>query len=172
MGKLKHGISGAAYGWFESYLKRRKQYVSINGFSSKDLPIYHGVQQGSVLGPLFFLYISHLHTAIKFCKVHHFADDTNLLHICNSMKTLNRFFNFNLKNLSNWCNANKISLNVSKTELIVCKHKIHCLYMLFQNYNYSYFLFSCKMYIDITGKLNELILFTCKKIIWIIFQEG
>ena len=37
LGKLKHGIRGVAYGWFESYLKDKKQYVSINGYSSKHL---------------------------------------------------------------------------------------------------------------------------------------
>ena len=35
MGKLKHySIRGEAYSRIESYLKRRKQYVSINGFNS------------------------------------------------------------------------------------------------------------------------------------------
>ena len=88
MGKLKHcGIRGVNYSWFQSYLKGRKQYVSINGFNSKDLPISYEVPQGSVLAPLLFLlYINDLHPAIKFCKVHHFADDTNLLHISKSIK--------------------------------------------------------------------------------------
>ena len=104
MHKLKHyGIRGVAYSWFESYLKGRKQYVSINGFNSKDFPFSHGVPQGSVLGPLLFLiYINDLHTPIKFFKVHHFADDTNLLHTSKSIKILNKFVNLDLKNLSNW----------------------------------------------------------------------
>ena len=95
-GKLKHyGIRGVAYSWFESYLKGRKQHVSVNGFNSKDLPISYSVPQGSVLGLLLFLlYINDLHTAIKFCKVHHFADDTYLLHISKSIKELNKFVNF------------------------------------------------------------------------------
>ena len=77
MGKLKHySISGVAYSWFESCLRERKQYVSIKGLNSKDSPIFHGVPQGSVLEPLLFLlYINNLYTAIKFCKIHHFADD-------------------------------------------------------------------------------------------------
>ena len=47
MVKLKHYVIRAvAYSWFESYLKGRKQYVSVNGFNSKDLTISHGALQG------------------------------------------------------------------------------------------------------------------------------
>ena len=54
--KLEHyGIRGIPLKWFESYLLNRKQYVSINGYSSEDLIERHGVPQGSVFGPLLFL---------------------------------------------------------------------------------------------------------------------
>ena len=129
MGKLKHAnllwYKRLAYSWFESYVKGRKQYVSIYGFNSTDLPISYGVPQGSVLRTLLFLiYINDLHTAIRFCKVHHFVGDTNLRHISKSIKKLNKFVNFDLKNLSSWLNANRISLNVSKTELIKFKPRM------------------------------------------------
>ena len=119
-----YGIRGLANKWLESYLANRKQFVSINNFESSTSGISCGVPQGSVFGPLLFLiYINDLHVVIKRCKVHHFADDTNLLIINKSLKRLSKLLNIDLKNLPNWLNANKIWLNVSKTELIIFKPK-------------------------------------------------
>ena len=123
--KLCHyGIRGAANNWFRSYLSDRKQFVSINGNDSELITVCHGVPQGSVLGPLLFLvYINDLHSAIKFSSVYHFADDTNLLNISNSLKRMQKQVNIDLKFLYKWLLANKISLNSSKTELIIF-HKV------------------------------------------------
>ena len=119
---LHYGIRGTAQQWFQSYLTGRNQYVSINGFNSDLLETKCGVPQGSVLGPLLFLlYINDLYSSIRFSRVHHFADDTNLLYFSNSIKQINKYVNIDLKNLVHWLNANKIALNVSKTELVVFK---------------------------------------------------
>ena len=76
--------------------------------------------QGSILGPLlFFIYINDLHATIKYSEVHHFADDTNLLSFNSCVKSIIKQVNYDLKNLSNWLKANKISLNVGKTELVL-----------------------------------------------------
>ena len=86
--------------------------------------VLYVVPQGSVLGPLLFLiYINDLNQAIKFCKVHHFSDDTNLLHFNKSVAKLNKLVNLDMKNLTVWLNANKISLNVEKIELVIFKHQ-------------------------------------------------
>ena len=123
LSKLQYyGIRGKANDWFRSYLDNRQQFVSINGFNSSLSKIKCGVPQGSVLGPLLFLiYINDLYSSISTCKVHHFADDTNLLHFDYSVKKLNKVVNYDLKHLVHWLNANKISLNVGKTELVFFK---------------------------------------------------
>ena len=117
-----YGIRGIPNNWFKSYLNNRKQFVSVNGFNSELKNNNCGVPQGSILGPLLFiLYINDLHSSIKFCKTHHFADDTNLLYFNDSVKKLNKSINYDLKHVVNWLNANKICLNISKTELVLFK---------------------------------------------------
>ena len=117
-----YGVRGKANNWFSSYLKNRTQFATINGFNSELKEIICGVPQGSTLGPLLFLiYINDLHYSIKFCKVHHFANDANLINFNSSIKVINKQVNKDLKTLGNWLNANKICLNVSKTEVVLCK---------------------------------------------------
>ena len=45
---------------------------------------------------------------MKFCKAHHFVDDTNLVRLSKSMKKQSKLVNSNLKHLVNWLNANRI----------------------------------------------------------------
>ena len=113
-----YDIRGVANHWFSSYYENRSQYVSINDFNSKLDHIHCGVLQGSILVPLLFLiYINDLNCAIRYCLVHHFVEDTNLLNYNNPVKRMNKQVNQGLKNLANWLNANNICLMVSKTEV-------------------------------------------------------
>ena len=81
LAKLNHyGIRGVSNDWFKSSLSNHNQYVSTYEYESGLAALNCGIPQGSVLGPLLFLlYINDLNQAMKLCKVHHFADDTNLL---------------------------------------------------------------------------------------------
>ena len=67
LGKVEHyGIRGITNKWFETYLKDRQQFVSINGFNSEFASVPIGVPQGFALAPLLFLlYINDLKLPIK-----------------------------------------------------------------------------------------------------------
>ena len=121
--KLNHcGIRGVAHYWLSSYFQNRLQYVSINGFNSNLEHIYCGISQGSILGPLSFLiYVNNINRAIRYCSAHHFSDDTDLLNYNNSIKRMNKQVKQDLKKLTNWMNANKICLSISKTEVVLFK---------------------------------------------------
>ena len=120
----QYGIRGVSNDWFKPYLSNRNQYVSINRYESGIAALNSGVPQESVLGPLLFLlYINDLNQAIKFYKFHDFADDPNLLCLSNSIKKLSKLVHADLKLLANRLNANKISLNVKKTKMVIFKSK-------------------------------------------------
>ena len=122
--KLDHyGVRGKANDWFKSYLSNRQQFVTINGTDSDWKPMTYGVPQGSVLGPLLFLmYINDLYQSIKYSTTRHYADDTCLLNKNKSLKRLKKLLNLDLKILTAWLKANKISLNASKTEILIFRN--------------------------------------------------
>ena len=121
LAKLEHyGIKGNANYWLCSFLTDRKQNTSITGKDSNSQEITHGVLQGFVLGLLLFIiFINDLNLSITSSKVHHFADDTNLLLINKSLKKTNSLINHDLAFLVQWLRANRISLNTSTTDAVI-----------------------------------------------------
>ena len=76
------------------YIINRKQFTSINGLNY-DITNIYGVSKLLVTGRHFFLTdINGLLWAIKYSKVHHFADDTSL-NFRRSVKLINKQVNDN-----------------------------------------------------------------------------
>ena len=119
--KLQHyGIKGQAHSLLKSYLTNRSQKCQLNGFVSSEQPIKCGVPQGSILGPLLFLlYINDLPECLDNTRPRLFADDTNLTASGESLNDIEIAVNSDLENLRNWLMANKLSLNVAKTEFML-----------------------------------------------------
>ena len=87
-------IRSVAYSWFKSYLTGRSQDVAVNGYTSEPWLIRCGVPQGSALGPLLFLiYMNDLPNTSKQLKFFLFADDTSIYFDSNSISTLRKVVN-------------------------------------------------------------------------------
>ena len=115
--KLEHfGVRGVAYKLFNDYLSNRTQSVFYCNTLSPPLPITCGVPQGSILGPLLFLiYINDFSRCSSVLHFTLFPDDTTLLLSDKSIKTLHDIVNKELKNVDEWLQTNKLSINISKT---------------------------------------------------------
>ena len=109
------GARGVANKWFSLGLKNRTRFVTIGNVSSTIKEIL-SVPQGSVLDPLLsLLYINNLHNSDRYDKAFHFADDTSII-LSTYLEILSQWISKDLFNLSDWLNANKLRLNVKKTE--------------------------------------------------------
>ena len=116
--KLNHyGIRSKENDWFRFFLSNRRQYMSINGFFSQTKIVQCDAPQDSTLGPLLFLiYINDLNNALDKCIVHHFAEK-KILFVNKCPSEISCVMNNEIKLLTNWLRANKLSFTESKIKL-------------------------------------------------------
>ena len=128
LSKLKcFGIAESNLEWCTNYLDNRSQKTLANGILSEARTVKCGVPQGSVLGPLFFiLYVNDVQAAINGATLQLYADDTVIYTASSSSNKAARKLQPSLNQFSTWCKANKLSLNATKTKLVVfgTRHKV------------------------------------------------
>ena len=119
-----YGITGTARQWITDYLRNRQQFVEINDSKSDASRQICGVPQGSILGPLFFIiYINDLPACSNEVEFILFADDTSIFFEHNDLDVLTCHLNDQLRNVSTWLKANKLSINVKKTKLMIFRSR-------------------------------------------------
>ena len=98
-------------------MKDRKQFISFEHNSTKRATVICGVPQGSIGPLLFLLYVYDLHYASKVLNPIMFAYDTDLFFSHSDINILFEKTHKEMTNISNWFNANKLSLNVKKDQV-------------------------------------------------------
>ena len=117
-----YDVRGVPLIWFQSYLHNRHQCVKINQITSDSKTITFGVPQGSFLGPLVFLiYINDIFLTTPKVSFHLLAEDTCIFRSNKNYKKLEDEINTSLDNITNWLKANKLMINVKKSNVIVFK---------------------------------------------------
>ena len=121
-------IRDQAFDWLSSYLHNRQQLVNYCGCESDLKSIKCGVPQGSILGPiLFLLYINDLPQVSQYFMPILFADDTNLFATGYNLNDIVSEINKEIANIYAWVKANKLSLNIDKTNFMrftpKCEHR-------------------------------------------------
>ena len=80
--KIKcYEISGQVFGLVSSFMSNTRLRVVLDGTSSQEYPVYSGVAQVFILGPIFILYINDLPVDV-ICNIAIYADDTTLYSKC------------------------------------------------------------------------------------------
>ena len=116
------GLKNNGLSWIESYLSGRTQIVKTAKGTSEEISLRNGVPQGSVLGPILFtILIGDLHTRLKHCKYHCYADDTQIYKSgkVEDINNIIRDMNEDLSAISHFSRVNCLYLNYDKNKYIV-----------------------------------------------------
>ena len=156
--KLDHyGFHGVINKWFSSYLEGRTQMTQIGSIISKRENISCCVPQGSLLGPLLFLiYVNDIQESSNKLKFFLFADDTNAVYADKNLKSLESTVNQELCKLFDWLTANKLTLNIKKTNVVIFrpaqrKLTYHPKIMIFDNDQNKNVALECKEFVRYLG---------------------
>ena len=107
----------------QNYLRNRKFIVTVNGIESERQDTRAGVPQGSILGPVLFIYYINDIPKYSRIKLSLFADDTAAMAASMSKRlAIQRLQKYAIE-LEEYLEKWKLKLNIDKTELIMFTHK-------------------------------------------------
>ena len=116
------GITSTAQDWLASYLFGRHQHVRYKGNLSLPSPIFCGVPQGSILGPLLFLLIfNDSSESLTNCKILTYADDTVIFFSHKNIDVIRNHLQTDFDRFVSWLERNELILNakIGKTETML-----------------------------------------------------
>ena len=120
----RYGVRGNGYRLLESYFDARNQSVSYNSHLSRRLYQNIGVVQGSKLGPLLYdIYSNDFNFLCDNNECILYADDTCLVFAGKDLIELEQYINGKLQMVQLWCNNNKMSLNVLKSQFMLITNR-------------------------------------------------
>ena len=120
----RYGICGICKDWFRDYLANRSLRAKVQTSTNEivkfeKFDISYGTAQGSCLGPLLFiLFTNDIYLLSTFSKIILFAADTTLINSSKDLHFLQYSLEHDMMLLTDWYQANQLSLNVTKTVLI------------------------------------------------------
>ena len=115
-----YGFDKDTLKFFYSYLKGRKQCVSIKGKFSMFLEILAGVPQGSILGPVLFnIFINDFIDIFKKTDPYNFADDNTLSAFSDNLSSLIEKLEHDSDKAIKWFVNNHMIANPDKFKAIV-----------------------------------------------------
>ena len=110
------GFNHNTIAWFKSYLSRT-QVVRFKDSMSSTLRVKTGIGQGTILGPLLFIfYINDLVTVLKHFKINMYADDCILYNSGNNWDTMSAKLQPELVTIQGWFTDNRLRLNIKKSK--------------------------------------------------------
>ena len=115
----KAGFAQRVINWFRSYLNRF-QRVRMDNVESEVIPVGKGIAQGTVLGPILFIfYVNSIFECTKYVHMSLFADDCVLYLSGNNWATVQRKIQLDFDAIIEWTFRNGLRLNPSKTKAMI-----------------------------------------------------
>ena len=120
--KLNHNrVRNSSLDWFCDYLTTQTQKIAFGRDLFTSSSVQYGMPQGSILGPLLFIYIyiNDLPQCLEKCSISMYMDDTVIYFSAVSINDIQCIVQRDLENIMSRMNDNELILNEIKTKTML-----------------------------------------------------